>query len=226
MLSLLSITLFRGRISVLKRWAQSTAQRLLFFIAALASLFSGLACASDTSSLWLNGTGNWNDPTQWSTNPVFPNNGTLNYSVTASAGTLTLNQAITIDQFTLSYNPPASNPPPNVTLQGGKTLTVNSAFNWNTGTISGSGILISAGTTTLSGTNNLNGWTLNLAGTTSLSGQIYMSSNSIINNQAGATLTGISHLTRCSRSRSGFPSVFAMLLPRLAVGKSFPPPKR
>jgi len=149
-----------------------------------------LTRAADTNAQWLNGTGNWNDPTQWSTNPSFPNNGTLSYAVNAPSGTITLNQNITVDQFTLSYNPPSSSPPPNVTLQGSNTLTVNSAFSWDVGTISGSGTLNSLGTTTISGnSNNLGGWTLDLAGTTSLNGQIILSSNAIINNQLGASLS-------------------------------------
>lgn len=170
-------------------------RRRILAIALLTLLSSWhLAKGQDISAQWLNGTGNWNDPTQWSTNPIFPNNGGgLTYAATASAGTLTLNQNVEVDQFTLSYSAPTTTPPakppPNVTLQGANTLTVDSGFAWNTGSITGSGTINSLGTTTISGTGNyVDGWILNTYGVTTLSGSLGVNSGATINNQAGATL--------------------------------------
>ncbi len=77
----------------------------------LAGLFVALAAGAARAQFtanWLNPvSGNWNDPLQWSTNPDFPNNnGPNTYNVflaaTGAAHTVTLNQAITISNFTMS----------------------------------------------------------------------------------------------------------------------------
>ncbi len=75
------------------------------------ALAAGAACAARTSAqttaTWLNAAdGNWNDPTQWSTNPAFPNNGGQTYNVfitpTGAPYTVTLNQPITINDLHLT----------------------------------------------------------------------------------------------------------------------------
>ena len=50
-------------------------------------------------AIWLGANGNWSDPTRWSTNPLFPDNGNggFSYDVLISSGTVTLDQPIAID---------------------------------------------------------------------------------------------------------------------------------
>ena len=60
------------------------------------------------SANWLNPvSGNWNDPSNWSTNPVFPNNSGPNtyncfIAATGAGYTVSLNQDITINDLSLT----------------------------------------------------------------------------------------------------------------------------
>jgi hypothetical protein len=92
--------------------------------------------ASEITSTWSGNTGNWTDPTQWSTNPNYPNNGTpsgTTYDAVINAPgtgayTVMLNSNITTDSVTLDS--------PNATLsQTGGTLTTTS-LNISAGTYS------------------------------------------------------------------------------------------
>ena len=57
------------------------------------------AGAADFTSTWNSTTGNWSDAPKWSTNPTFPNNGVNTFDAIQNGGTLTANQAITIEKF-------------------------------------------------------------------------------------------------------------------------------
>jgi hypothetical protein len=82
--------------------------------------------ATEITSTWSGNTGNWTDPTQWSTNPNYPNNGTpsgTTYDAVINAPgagphTVTLNSNVTTDSVTLDFA--------NATLsQTGGTLTTS-----------------------------------------------------------------------------------------------------
>lgn len=87
------------------------------------------AVAADFTSTWNSTTGNWSDPTKWSTNPVFPNNGVNTFDAIQNGGSLTVDTPITIEKFTLN----AGN------LQGAQTLTLNDLFTFSSGTLSNAG---------------------------------------------------------------------------------------
>src|SRR6185369_16741527 len=78
--------------------------KLAWLIAAAIGLAVPTAARAQTQANWLTGTsGNWTDPTLWSTNPNFPNNGQPTAGTTyaaniAAAGTytVTLNAPVTV----------------------------------------------------------------------------------------------------------------------------------
>lgn len=138
--------------------------------------------AADTTSNWLGGTGNWNDPVQWSTNPSFPNNGGgKTYSTFVNSGSPTLNQNITVNKFTFGQ----SGTP---TLLGTNILNVNTALSLNQGVLRGSGTVNALGTAAIAVSSNLYGWSLNLSGTTTWTGGLGLGNQSVIDNLAGATI--------------------------------------
>jgi hypothetical protein len=66
---------------------------------------------ADTTATWLGETGNWTDPTQWSTNPDYPNNGTpagsdydaqINAGTPDASATVTLGSDVTVNSLTLN----------------------------------------------------------------------------------------------------------------------------
>ena len=84
--------------------ARSQNTALFAFILASCLLPSQRAAAADVIATWNSITGNWSDFTQWSSNPLFPNNGNggFTYDAIQNAGVLTVNQAITIEKYTFS----------------------------------------------------------------------------------------------------------------------------
>jgi hypothetical protein len=95
--------------------------------AATALAFAGTSLAGEITSSWSGNTGNWTDPTQWSTNPNYPNNGTpsgTTYDAVINAPgtgpyTVSLASNVTTDSVTLDSA--------NATLsQTGGTLTTTS----------------------------------------------------------------------------------------------------
>src|SRR3954470_17453630 len=92
------------------------------------------ARAADETSTWFGGIGNWSDATKWSNVPVvvaFPNNGNFGktYDAVVNAGTITLDQDISIQSLTFN----------NATITGGNLLTLSGASTWSGGSMSGTG---------------------------------------------------------------------------------------
>jgi autotransporter-associated beta strand protein len=114
-------------------------------VALLAALFCLSPALAQTTATWNGNTGNWSDPTLWSTNPFFPNDGSggVNYNASLNgSGTLTLTVPITIESLSFS----------NGTITGPNSLTLNAGLNWNGGTFAGAGASTTvAGTTTITG---------------------------------------------------------------------------
>jgi hypothetical protein len=114
------------------------------FVATTAGLFHPVAFA--TTANWLGGTGNWDDPSKWSTNPSFPNNNT--FDATVSSGSVSLDGNFTINNFTLSGGTLGS--------ISSETLNVNS-FSLDaasgSATINGFATIIAAGGVQISGSN-------------------------------------------------------------------------
>jgi hypothetical protein len=161
--------------------------RLLF----LSLLFLGsILKAQETNAVWYGASANWDEPLNWSTNPVFPNNNGIQiYSATIDSGSVTLNRNITIEQLMLGL---AGVP----TLQGNNgakigratTLNVRSNLRLNQGAITGKSTLNALGRATISGNSILNGWAVILSRRTLWSGRLSVGNASVIDNLPGATL--------------------------------------
>lgn len=116
-------------------------------LAAVAGTLGGVsqsALGQVTTSQWLNAvSGNWSDPTLWSTNPFYPDNGNGNpfyraeFLATGANYTATLNSNIALDSLLLnSANATIAHTAGTLTLGGTATLTAGT-FNLNGGTIAG-----------------------------------------------------------------------------------------
>lgn len=163
------------------------------FLHALAISFSLIAAllpqvtgAADQTATWNPAAvGNWSDPTKWSTNPLFPNNGNggFTFDATQSSGTLTLDQAITIEKLTMSGGVQNTS--------SGSTLTLNDLFTWSGGSINASGTIQANGGISVSGgTKALSGRTINNTGAAIWSaGSFDTGQGAVFNNQSGATFT-------------------------------------
>src|ERR1700726_4246949 len=93
----------------------------------------GSVCAQQVTATWSGGTGNWNDPLQWSSFPLFPNNnGILTYSTVINPGNVTLNQDITVSKLALGQSGS-----PTLEGNGGFILNVDSNLIVNQGSITG-----------------------------------------------------------------------------------------
>ena len=77
---------------------------------------------------WLGGNGNWSNATNWSSNPVFPNNGSTNYSVAIHTGTANLDTDVTVSRLFMTGG----------NISGSNSLTVNDRLLWTAGSIDGS----------------------------------------------------------------------------------------
>jgi hypothetical protein len=151
------------------------------FAALLPLLLAGSAAAQVTST-WNGSTGNWTDVARWST-PNFPNNGNggVNYNAVVNAGTVTLNQDITVTGFTMgggTVSAPGAGGP--------FTLTATNTLNWTGGTFGAGQTLRSNGTATIDFPGL--GGTFNNAGTATLN-SMTGTAGAIMNNLAGATMT-------------------------------------
>lgn len=97
-------------------------------LAAAALLTASATASAQVTATWNNTAGDWNDPTRWNTNPLFPNG---NYNAIINAGAVTVNQNITIQGLTFN----------NGTITRTNDLTVNAALTWTAGTLNGPGTL-------------------------------------------------------------------------------------
>ena len=95
---------------------------------------------ADIAATWNGTTGNWTDAARWNTNPDFPNNSAPNfYDATISAGAVTLNQNIAINQFALGGG----------ALAGSFTLSLAEGIAWSGGSLAltgGGRVTFGAGT--------------------------------------------------------------------------------
>ena len=149
-----------------------------------AYLSISLAPAADVVATWNNTTGNWNDAAQWSSNPAFPNNGAQTFDAIQTGGTLTLNQNITIEKYTLSGGSNTS---------AGSILTLNDDLLWSAGAFTGTGTIQANGGAifSASGVKDISaGRVLNLGGDSSwTAGNIRIGTGGMINNTTGQTFT-------------------------------------
>src|SRR5688572_10798885 len=109
---------------------------------ALWSLAPSFTLSADITSTWNGSTGNWSDATKWSSNPLFTNTGASTFDVIQDAGSLALDQAITIQKFNLSAG---------VQNGGGFTLTLNELLTLSGGTLGGTGTVQANGGVSFSG---------------------------------------------------------------------------
>jgi hypothetical protein len=103
----------------IRRWSVLTGAGIL---AAAASASHGQVTAT-----WLSAaSGNWSDPTRWSSNPDFPNNNGTTYTAvinaTGAAYGVTVDQSIILDEFMIDS--------PDATLMLGAGFTLRTLGNW------------------------------------------------------------------------------------------------
>ncbi|MBK8035638.1 MAG: PEP-CTERM sorting domain-containing protein [Verrucomicrobiaceae bacterium] len=152
---------------------------------------STVSYAADQTATWNSTTGNWSDFTKWSTNPNFANNGNggFTYDAIQNGGTLTVNQAITIQKYNLTGG---------TNTGAGSTLTLNELLTFSGGTMNGTGTVDASFGATLSGGNRTiaDGRVLNLGGnSTWTGGSIFIGNNGQLVVASGATLDTSAALT-------------------------------
>ncbi len=112
---------------------------LNFRRAAIPAAIAVIAClpsfAHGASAIWNGTTGNWSDVARWTSNPLYPNNGTplgVTYDVTISAGNVARDVPVTIQSLTFF----------NATLSGASNVSILSTLNISQdSTIAGSGAI-------------------------------------------------------------------------------------
>ena len=118
----------------------SSMVRSSFKAALLCALFGASSACADIAATWNGTTGNWTDAARWNTNPVFPNNSApAFYDAAISAGEVTLNQNITLNQLALGGG----------TLAGSFTLALAEGIAWSGGSLAltgGGRVTLGAGT--------------------------------------------------------------------------------
>jgi hypothetical protein len=129
------------------RFGTAIAVRLLLAGVAVATA-APAASGQVITSTWTGVSGNWTNPTIWSTNPNYPNNGTpagttYNAVVNGPAvNTVAIDAPITVDQFTFQGG----------IIGGTADLTVAGAMSWFGGVLGGSGNVAVAGNSTIQST--------------------------------------------------------------------------
>src|ERR1700690_4048497 len=126
----------RRGVSNRRMWDFGELSRAAVAAAAAAVFVPAFAGASEITSNWSGNTGNWTDPTQWTTNPNYPNNGTpagTEYDAVIDAPgagpyTVTLNSNVTTDSVTLNS--------PNATLLETAGTLSSLVLNVSAGTVS------------------------------------------------------------------------------------------
>ena len=155
------------------------------FRSTLAAMIAALCLAgpaqSQTTSTWDSGIGNWTAVAHWNT-PFFPNNGNggVNWDAIVNGGTVTLDQNITVNGYTMgggSLVAPGSGGP--------FTLNVNNTLNLSAGTLGSGVILQNNGVADIGGNFVMSGQFIN-AGTVNNGGNSGSSTNGLITNLAGA----------------------------------------
>lgn len=78
--------------------------RLIVFVVIVCSVVFPIHSKGATSANWNGGSGNWSDPTQWTTNPFYPTNGNgaPSYLATIGSGNVGLDIAVTLDALTIN----------------------------------------------------------------------------------------------------------------------------
>ena len=123
------------------------ARRITLAICAASIAAFCTADAADFTSTWTGGSALWSAFANWNTPGApagtFPNNGAFTYdAILSNGGTITLDQNIVIQKFTLSSG----------TLAGNFNLTLNDNLTWTGGSMVGTGTTSVAGTgSTISG---------------------------------------------------------------------------
>ncbi len=156
---------------------------------------------------WLNAvTGSWTDPTQWSSNPLFPNNGNggANYNVTitatGSAYNVNLGSTITVDGLTVGSAAATLNDTGGtLTALSGITLSAGT-LNLNGGTIANTTINVTGGSLVIAANQG------NLLNAVTVNGDIMLSGTSSVTKIDGGTTFNNAHLAAASTDLSFAPN--------------------
>jgi fibronectin-binding autotransporter adhesin len=157
--------------------------RVALPLAVISALFAAAGGRAQTTATWVGSTGNWNDPTHWTTDPFFPDNGNggQNYVAVINSGTPTFNQDVTVTGFTMTGGSLLSKG-----FAGPFTMTVTTSLNWTGGTFDMGQTLASNGTAGIS-SGILNGTLVNSGAVTTQG----MTGHGAINNATGASWTSV-----------------------------------
>jgi hypothetical protein len=174
-------------------------------VALLAVLLAAPATSAQIVATWTGATGNWTDPTLWSTNPNYPNNGsppgtTYNVVITGG-GTVTLDAPIVVDQLLYRAG----------SIAGPNSLTLNAPLTWAGRAFTGSSSTVANGGATITGATGslrLDGGGLTPGGAASTwsSGTIQLNNGGSLTNAVGSVLTatGNDSITRLSSGAVSF----------------------
>ncbi|MBS0660590.1 MAG: FecR domain-containing protein [Verrucomicrobia bacterium] len=113
-----------------------------FTLTSTSIVLSNFSVAAALAANYAGGTGNWSDPTFWSTNPLVPNNGNggSTFNVTIGSGTLTQDIAAGVTVQTLTLNGGT------IFFPTGNTLTTNGLLTWSSNAaLQGAGTVTAAG---------------------------------------------------------------------------------
>jgi hypothetical protein len=159
----------------MKRRKGVSKRRIWAALASAVVFMPGAARATEITSTWSGNTGNWTDPTQWSTNPNYPDNGTpsgTTYDAVIDAPgtgpyTVSLNSNVTTDSVTLD--------------------SANATLSQTGGTLAATTMNIMAGTYVFSGGSKSFASLIN-AGTVRATGGGTLSFGGSIDNTGGTTV--------------------------------------
>jgi MYXO-CTERM domain-containing protein len=145
------------------------------------SLWLTQSSPAQVNSTWNGTTGNWSDAARWSSNPLFPNNGNggNTYNAVVNAGTVTVDQPITIEGLTFGGG----------TIATSSNLTLNAPFTTGIATLSGAGTFEARGGGTLNNILTLSGGAIRFGnGVTPSTVNHTSAARLLLNNGAQATV--------------------------------------
>jgi hypothetical protein len=158
---------------------------LLFFLG-----FQSIRTYGQVVATWTDGSGNWSNAANWSSNPVVPNNGGgTTYSVTINTSNSVVSMDVpnaTVNNLTIGALYPAG--PNTLNINVGNSLSLVSGTSTNWGTLNSSGSLNISGTFNDFGNlNNLSGAVFSNTGSVDLNSDTY--NYGLITNATGGNMS-------------------------------------
>jgi len=195
-----SLPSIAGKANVYLRWAPDATSPVHGSIADVdgtyISAISILADANTDNEVIWSGNGTWNTPANWSTGTV-PASAS---NVLVGSGSLTIDQDATVANLTI-------NPGSDLTLATGNTLTVTGNFSIKSNLTNGTGTFLDNGTTTVSGTTNVEQYLTGAGGATPNGRGWYVSSPVTEAKSSVYSAAGTNQLWSYSESANGYTEI-------------------